>query len=255
VVVIEPLVTKPTIRRLEWDCHHFGLAIAQIVGNDWDDPALSDALTEARNEGYQLVYWATSTDRPISKALMVEFQGTQVDQKATFVRQTVPDVDCCFIPPPPNLTIGAYTGAEASDDLVQLAIAAGVYSRFGVDNRIPPDKFEELYRVWIERSVRHEIADDVLVISNGAGADKLAGMVTVKVTEKVGNIGLIAVSEDYRGQGIGSLLIQAAHYWMYQRGAREMNVITQRANRPACRLYERTGYLLAGVQYYYHFWL
>ncbi len=129
-----------------------------------------------------------------------------------------------------------------------------MYSRFGVDNRIPPDKFEELYRVWIERSVRREIADDVLVVTNGAGVESLAGMVTVKVTEGVGNIGLIAVSEEYRGQGIGSLLVQAAHHWMYRRHASEMNVITQRANAPACRLYERTGYSLASVQYYYHFW-
>jgi dTDP-4-amino-4,6-dideoxy-D-galactose acyltransferase len=253
--VIEPVLTKPMIRRLEWDCQHFGLPIAQIVGDDWDDHALTEALTDARQEGYQLVYWATSSDRPLSKALLVEFRGTQVDQKATFARQTVPELDCCFVPPPPHLTLGAYNSEVASDNLVQLAIAAGVYSRFGVDNRIPPDKFEELYRVWIERSVRHEIADDVLVISNGGGADALAGMVTVKVTDRVGNIGLIAVSEDYRGQGIGSLLVQAAHYWMFQHGASEMNVITQYANRPACRLYERTGYTLAGVQYYYHFWL
>jgi dTDP-4-amino-4,6-dideoxy-D-galactose acyltransferase len=252
--VIEPVVSKPMIRRLEWDCHHFGLSVAQILGDEWDDAALGDALADARHERYQLVYWATSSDRPISKALLVEFRGSQVDQKATFVRRTMPEVDSSVAPPPPKLAVGPYAGTNASKSLVQLAIAAGVYSRFGVDSRIPPDKFEELYRVWIERSVRREIADDVLVVTNGAGVGSLAGMVTVKVTEGVGNIGLIAVSEEYRGQGIGSLLVQAAHHWMYQRDASEMNVITQRANAPACRLYERTGYTLASVQYYYHFW-
>ncbi len=114
--MIEPVVSKPMIRRLEWDCNHFGLSVAHILGDEWDDAALGEALADARRERYELVYWATSSDRPIAKALLVEFRGSQVDQKATFVRRTMPEVDSSAAPPPAKLAVGSYAGAKASQE-------------------------------------------------------------------------------------------------------------------------------------------
>jgi dTDP-4-amino-4,6-dideoxy-D-galactose acyltransferase len=79
-------------------------------------------------------------------------------------------------------------------------------------------------------------------------------MITVQATAGIGNIGLIAVAETQRGRGIGSLLIEAAHGWMAAAGAKKSTVVTQAANVPACRLYERTGYTLEHAENFYHFW-
>jgi len=136
-----------------------------------------------------------------------------------------------------------------------LSLAAGVYSRFHCDPRFPRDKFEELYRIWIERSVRRELADVVLVARDATEPTSgLLGMVTVSAAEAAGSIGLIAVAEMARGRGVGRRLIEAAHVWMRQCDAVEGRVVTQRANLPACRLYERAGYRLSTVEHYYHFW-
>lgn len=246
--------TPATVKHLKWDSDHFDLPVAQILPGEIDDVALRQALLDARTQRYRLVYWATSSDRELPDCLLVEFGGAKVDQKVTYVREMTPDALGDGVSPE-KLVVEPYGSRSVSRSLLELAMAAGIYSRFGVDQRFPRHKYEELYRVWIERSVRREIAGEVLAVRGEADDEELAGMVTVKVADSVGNIGLIAVAEDFRGRGIGTLLIHAAHRWMHEQGATQMNVITQLANTPACRLYERNGYRLDDVQCYYHFWL
>jgi ribosomal protein S18 acetylase RimI-like enzyme len=79
-------------------------------------------------------------------------------------------------------------------------------------------------------------------------------MITVKVADRIGNIGLVAVAESHRGRGIGSQLIESAHRWMINRGAATTTVVTQAANAAACRLYKRAGYTVAQAENVYHFW-
>ncbi len=61
-----------------------------------------------------------------------------------------------------------------------------------------------MYRLWIERSVRGELADAVLVAgANPTDRAELiehepAGMVTLEESEGVGQIGLIAVADAMR---------------------------------------------------------
>jgi ribosomal protein S18 acetylase RimI-like enzyme len=58
-----------------------------------------------------------------------------------------------------------------------------------------------------------------------------------------GHVYLMAVSEEMRGQGVGSALLQFAERW---RGPRGMSLTVADANEGARRLYERNGYVEAG---------
>ena len=131
-----------------------------------------------------------------------------------------------------------YTATTPSAALTELAIAAGKYSRFNVDPAFPREKFQAMYRLWIERSVRGELADAVLVAATDPTDNEEqvqsdpAGMITVAESGGVAQIGLIAVAGTMRGRGIGSALIDAAHRWMQSRGACEARVVTQLDNLP-----------------------
>ena len=240
-----------SITLLAWDTNHFGFSVGRIAA-EASDGELQAALDEARTQGYRLIYWATSPDRSAPQSLLAQFDGRLVDRKVTFAR---PLTGVHPAPPSNDLVIAPVEGTQCPPALIALAVAAGAYSRFAVDPRIPRDKFERLYGIWIERSVRGEIADAVLVARDSAEASNdLAGVITVKVTHGVGNIGLVAVSESHRGRGIGSHLIQAAHRWMIERGANRSTVVTQGDNAPACRLYERAGYSIEQSEHFYHFW-
>jgi GNAT superfamily N-acetyltransferase len=58
----------------------------------------------------------------------------------------------------------------------------------------------------------------------------------------------IRVSPEFRGQGVGSSLFQAAEDCARERGCRQIKVETQNINVPACDFYARMGCVLESVQ-------
>jgi dTDP-4-amino-4,6-dideoxy-D-galactose acyltransferase len=252
------LVAKTALVRLDWECRHFGLLAAQLTSPDLDDLALAGALRLARKEGVQLLVWPAPGGRDVPRELLDEFSGVLVDRKATFNRSLQPTRADDDSGGSIQFLIEPYAAPSVSADLYELAISAGIYSRFQIDRHFSTEKFEAMYRCWIERSVNGELADVVLVASDveyEKAADKrVAGMITLSESSGVGSIGLIAVAAAFRGRAIATALIHAAHQWMRARGACEAKVVTQLANLPACRLYERCGYRLSQLQHYYHFW-
>jgi dTDP-4-amino-4,6-dideoxy-D-galactose acyltransferase len=251
--------SQPALARLDWECDHFQLEAAQLGCADLDDAALAEALRAARRGGVRLVVWPAPVGRDVSGELLSECGGTLVDRKATFSRPLEPLDEADQSGLHAELRVIPYASTTVSPDLFELALAAGVYSRFNVDPHFSLEEFAAMYQVWIERSVSGQLADAVLVIPLDhpprANEQRLGGMVTVSESNGAASVGLIAVAPALRGRGAGTELLRAAHRWMRSRCAREVQVVTQLANLPACRLYERSGYRLSRVQHYYHFWL
>jgi GNAT superfamily N-acetyltransferase len=54
----------------------------------------------------------------------------------------------------------------------------------------------------------------------------------------------IRVDPAHRGRGVGNALLAAAEAWAAPRGADWLEVETQNINAPACRFYERNGFVL-----------
>ena len=57
----------------------------------------------------------------------------------------------------------------------------------------------------------------------------------------------IRVSPNVRGKGIGSGLLKASAAWAVSKGCRQLKVETQNINVPACKLYQRQGFMLKAV--------
>jgi GNAT superfamily N-acetyltransferase len=57
----------------------------------------------------------------------------------------------------------------------------------------------------------------------------------------------IRVDPAHRGIGVGTALLAAAEAWAAPRGAEWLEVETQNINVPACRFYERNGFVLRTV--------
>ena len=82
---------------------------------------------------------------------------------------------------------------------------------------------------------------------------QLAGFITVTVQDenqsllqpmRIGRIGTVGVTAEWRGQGIGRALMQQAHDWVRDRGAAEMRLHVWAFNDTARRLYDELGYEL-----------
>jgi GNAT superfamily N-acetyltransferase len=57
----------------------------------------------------------------------------------------------------------------------------------------------------------------------------------------------LRVHPEFRGVGVGRVLVEAAEAWATQRGCRRLKIETQNVNVRACRFYVRQGYVLGSV--------
>jgi dTDP-4-amino-4,6-dideoxy-D-galactose acyltransferase len=80
-------------------------------------------------------------------------------------------------------------------------------------------------------------------------------MATLGDKNERGDIGLLAVAADKRGQGLGIQIVNGALQEFKAKGYELAQVVTQQDNIPACRLYERCGFTVEKVENFYHFWL
>ncbi|MBW7885350.1 MAG: GNAT family N-acetyltransferase [Caldilineaceae bacterium] len=237
------------VRVLDWDSRLFGFGVAEITLSATQPDQLADLVAVLRAQDVKLVYcFVPSKGDTIAERTVRRFGGYLVDRKTTFRTRLRPS----------NLTSDSQIKVEPfglhmpSNDLVALAIQSGEYSRFFIDPAVPRERFEELYTIWIERSVTKQLADEVLVIRH---QNRIAGMVTVRANDEVGEIGLIAVDSAYRGKGYGTTLIREAHLWLAVQGCTSCRVVTQGANIPACRLYTKAGYTVENSESVFHLWL
>jgi dTDP-4-amino-4,6-dideoxy-D-galactose acyltransferase len=141
---------------------------------------------------------------------------------------------------------------ELTEEVRQLARASGEFSRFRTDPNFIRNEFDLLYDLWIANSVSRRIAEEVFATRIGT---MTTGFISLeRVDSDTLRIGLASVHSEFRGQGFAKSLI--AHSVMYatEQSYSKFTVVTQRANIPACSLYEKSGFQLLDELYVYHHW-
>jgi [ribosomal protein S18]-alanine N-acetyltransferase len=107
---------------------------------------------------------------------------------------------------------------------------------------------------WPERSFKYEISTNensiplVFEVTRPDGSHEIAGFVVVWVIVDEAHIGTLAVSEAYRGHGIGERLMRTGLDMACKRGCQQSYLEVRRGNEPAIRLYLKLGYQVDGVR-------
>ncbi len=228
---------------LSWDSNFFGVCVARIYATNLDQDKLAELIHGLKRRSVRLVYWNPSS---IPNYDLADFGGVLVDEKTVY----------CIKPRQTEKTLTSFRNSFpiklCSPDVERLGIACGKFSRFNIDPNITDEQFKNLYRTWIIRSVSKELALEVLGIND---KKQLAGLITLGRKGTRGDIGLVGVGEDFRGNRYGEHLVNAAIHWFSDQGFEEVQVVTQGANNPACHLYEKCGFFKESKTPYYHFWL
>jgi dTDP-4-amino-4,6-dideoxy-D-galactose acyltransferase len=131
-----------------------------------------------------------------------------------------------------------------------IARASHDATRFYADPNFPDDGCDRLYETWIDRSL-DGWAEAVLVAERDGVP---AGYCSCHLDAGSGSIGLIAVDESARRQGIGLELASGAVRWCSANGARTISVVTQGRNVAALSTFQRAGFLVAAVDLWFHKW-
>jgi ribosomal protein S18 acetylase RimI-like enzyme len=230
-------------RDLAWDSAHFGIRIARVNASRLTPGLLAEIDNWRRVHATHCLYYLADPDFA-SMRLATGAGFRFVDARITLeVALAEPDA------------AGEAIRPAKPEDIPELRRIAGEShrnARFHADGNFPIAACDELYRIWIERSCREpKLADAVFVVENGGRA---AGYISCRMDNGIGEIGLVAVDERYRGLRLGERLLAQACSWFLSQGARSALVVTQGANVPALRLYQKAGFLITGVQLWYHRW-
>lgn len=248
------MTSDPLIESLAWDSELFGFPVVRVVTDGADAAGLAEVLREATRGGAQLAYWFVQSEGELAGPVLDTFGGRLVDTRVTYELLLAERVEEAGQGSrPASVHISEYAERIVTRELLELAYAAGEMSRFRVDDRLPRRMFETLYRVWIERSVRREIADTVLVAESSS--DGLLGLATIAKRGDCGLVGLVAVAARARSRGVGRALMAASIDWMRQARLVRSSIVTQADNSAACGLYESLGYQPVQRERVYHFWL
>jgi dTDP-4-amino-4,6-dideoxy-D-galactose acyltransferase len=229
------------IERLDWDSDFFGIQIARHIDTHLNAESWDLARQECLDAHVKCLYMlADSND--LTTSLTLEANGFHyADTRLTY--------ECELSPTEWPENVRPATAADI-ERLVLLARESHIDSRFFFDPGFEIERCKDLYETWLKNSLSG-FADATLV----AEVDhQPVAYVTLHRRNNHGQIGIIAVDQSARGQGIGRKLIQAAHAQYQIWELTHAQVVTQLRNLAAQRLYQAHGYRVSDASHWYHRW-
>ncbi|WP_396194525.1 GNAT family N-acetyltransferase [Flavobacterium sp.] len=221
------------IRKMEWDSTFFGLRVGELDFNE-----SQYFINEA---DYDLLYVVSNDDFNLK---LKGFENSFSEQKIKFYKE---------LKEPQQLSTNVFSFKEtdAIQEVYELAYESGKHSRFLLDRKFGHEKFKELYQRWIDNSISGKFADDVLLYKI---QEKSVGLLTYKTIDKKAFVGLIAVSSQQQGKGIGGILLKHLEGFLYNKGIESLTIPTQHQNKQACYFYNKLGYSISEQTYIKHYW-
>ncbi|WP_299837369.1 GNAT family N-acetyltransferase [uncultured Tenacibaculum sp.] len=226
------------IQKLDWDTDFFGYEIAKFEVNS--NKSFEEKEFKESASKFNLVY--IFSDVPLESKFI-----KLVDTKLILHKEVKP------------LKLALDENVKKFDrllhsyeELLALGYASGIHSRFRNDSQFVNGEFKKLYKKWIDVSINRPTENEILVFEN---KNKLTGLVTYDINNiNISKIGLVAVSQEARGLGIATKLLNKTMIRLYEKGIKRVEVATQNNNLPAVSLYEKCGFTKKKVSYIYHYW-
>ena len=225
-------VSNFKIKKLKWDSDFFGYKIGKVIINK--EKELEELQKFIKNSEFDMVQ--------VFSKFPFQHHAKPIDTKLTFKKRISNDRIN-------NYNIKSYKG-EVNEYLISLSQQAGLKSRYNLDNKLNY-KFEKMYETWINKSLSRKLADEVYVHEK---QKKIIGMITVFQKGDNAEIGLVAVSKNSRGSGLGTTLLESVERWGYNRNLKFVEVSTQKENTGACKFYKKNGFLISNETFIYHIW-
>ena len=231
---------KSDFEFLEWDSEFFNLKIGKLSGIKLEDS--QDKLKNLFDDCIDLIYYYS--DSPLDSSYFSPYYDVLLVDTKIPIKKFVE-------PKSTHPKISSYSGGKNNNELIALAQLAGGYTRFKIDSKISDKKFNELFKIWMEKSIEGSMASKVLVYTEN---DKIVGFATAKIENKIGYAPLLAVDRKYEGLGISFALMNAVQSYLFENGCEFLISSTQKINKKALKIYERWGCIFDDPVYVYHLW-
>lgn len=229
------------IEELAWDSNFLGIRVGKTSLSN------SEQVNVDRLKDWDLVYIFLEPDDEINHSLLSGKKILLADSKISFSMGLPGNWSGAE-----NPSVNAYQPGEEDDELIELGIQSGIWSRFKIDPDFGEHNFQSLYQKWMRNSIDHKIADEVFVYRNENG--KATGVITLKNKKGYCEIGILAVDAASRGKHIGRHLVNKAKEFALNSHQPMLHVVTQEANQQACKFYENCGFHITNKVHIFHYW-
>lgn len=237
---------------LPWDTEFFNCRIARVCGDTLSQAHAVQMDEWCRSNGIRGLYFLARADDPATIQTAAQHGLELVDIRVTFENlmmnscgpiRSAPPAGTCLRPVQPSDLPG----------LQALARTGHGDTRFFSDSHFPRQRAEELYSTWITLETKGRASNVLVAVS---AANQPLGYISChqNVPRREGQIGLVGVSQEFRGKGIGKSLVLAALDWYRNQEVKRVTVVTQGRNHAAQRLYQQCGFISLDLQLWYHKW-
>jgi dTDP-4-amino-4,6-dideoxy-D-galactose acyltransferase len=232
---------------LEWDSAFFGMTIARVNPNRFDAQTVAQVIDWCKQKQVSCLYFLADSNH-VETLRQAEENGFYLtDIQVTYEQSTngledryAPDPEIRMAIPEDLPVLRAMTDSSYRD------------SRFYYDGHFSQESCDRMYEIWIEKSLSG-YAQTVLVIGAPGQPEGFVTCDTI-LPEAKGKIGLVGVSRNARGRGVGQALVRESLHWFAKQGMKSVQVVTQGRNISAQRLYQNCGFLTKEVRFWYHRW-
>lgn len=237
---------------LSWDTEFFQRRIGRVRGGTLDEPQALAIDDWSRTHKIECLYFLANADCLTTPRTAANHEFALMDIRMTFEcrlpvvaasprLESVPEMDVRPVEP------------EDVPALQAIARVSHTDTRFFSDPHFPLPLAEELYSTWIGLECQGR-APMVFVAIASKGPP--CGYISCHLegARGTGQIALVAVSQEFRGRGLGRGLIWTAQDWLASQGARQITVVTQGKNLAAQRLYAQCGFAIRDLRLWYHKW-
>jgi dTDP-4-amino-4,6-dideoxy-D-galactose acyltransferase len=158
----------PPCEFLEWDTQFFGKRIGSIQVNTLNAETMQEIMQWSQEMAIECLYFLANTE-DAQTIRIAETNGFYFQSVRTVVERPLSNLESLDLPAMEGLTLRS---AKESDLELLRPVARHSYNwtRFSIDPCFPDNKAEEMYDIWLTKSVRREMADEVVVAEYGGQA-------------------------------------------------------------------------------------
>lgn len=196
---------------LKWDSDFFKKTVAKINITSTHDINIEELVEYCKQQLYQLLYvFADSTNVIVADKAKV-YLGAPINQKIILHVNNLTPINIAA-QANENLQIAkakqTTLPADFYNQILELTLKAGAYSRFKLDEKIDAVFFEEMYRIWVNSLVYGENYRIIVAKEKGDPINEIKGFLGYKIMDTGYQIDFMSVKEDYKSQGLGKALVK-----------------------------------------------
>jgi dTDP-4-amino-4,6-dideoxy-D-galactose acyltransferase len=224
------------LKKKEWDTDFFGKKMGVFLLDNFTEAELNKDLKEAENNKYD--YIVCQLESPKAETIrLLESKGFYLSDVGVIWLINVDEYLSMFErEEAKSVAVVTKASIESLKNLQGIIRPMFPNSRFYSDPFFSQDEADNLHMEWMKNSIMGKVADVVLQIPG-------KGFVTCKKKEnRIGEIILIGVVEEFRGRNLGKSLMDASVTWFSDYFVKSIRVKTQLKNVDAMNFYRKLGF-------------